>query len=179
MAATVMANLKQDIISESRGMVVLFPEPYNPKAVAVAAKHNMIIPNNSAKQLLNEDFGNDTLVLAMNSHMKQKIYDEYSEAINVYTLSEYAGEPEQDAGERRGHQNRIDTIHHATVPLEQMTHILKTEITLDHGRAQITERAYDTYQNPHNDGNPPTRGPYLRSIGAEHHRESADHGKHH
>ena len=85
MAATVMANLKQDIISESRGMVVLFPEPYNPKAVAVAAKHNMIIPN-----------GNDTLVLAMNSHMKQKIYDEYSEAINVYTLSEYAGEPEQD-----------------------------------------------------------------------------------
>ena len=48
MAATVMANLKQDIISESRGMVVLFPEPYNPKAVAVAAKHNMIIPNNSA-----------------------------------------------------------------------------------------------------------------------------------
>ena len=96
MAATVMANLKQDIISESRGMVVLFPEPYNPKAVAVAAKHNMIIPNNSAKQLLNEDFGNDTLVLAMNSHMKQKIYDEYSEAINVYTLSEYAGDPEQD-----------------------------------------------------------------------------------
>ena len=84
MAATVMANLKQDIISESRGMVVLFPE------------HNMIIPNNSAKQLLNEDFGNDTLVLAMNSHMKQKIYDEYSEAINVYTLSEYAGEPEQE-----------------------------------------------------------------------------------
>ena len=69
MAATVMANLKQDIISESRGMVVLFPEPYNPKAVAVAAQHNMIIPNNSAKQLLNEDFGNDTLVLAMNSHM--------------------------------------------------------------------------------------------------------------
>ena len=69
----------------------------NPKAVAVAAKHNMIIPNNSAKQLLNEDFGNDTLVLAMNSHMKQKIYDEYSEAINVYTLSEYAGEPEQES----------------------------------------------------------------------------------
>ena len=96
MAATVMANIKQDIFSESRGMVVLFPEPYNPKAVAVAAKHNIIIPNNSAKQLLNEDFGNDTLVLAMDSSMKHKIYDEYSEAINVYTLSEYAGEPEQE-----------------------------------------------------------------------------------
>ena len=45
---------------------------------------------------MNEDFGNDTLVLAMDSSMKQKIYDEYSEAINVYTLSEYAGEPEQE-----------------------------------------------------------------------------------
>ena len=82
-----MANLKQDIISESRGMVVLFPEPYNPKAVVVAAKHNMIIPNNSAKQLLNEDFGNDTLVLAMNSHMKQKIYEEYSACFElIYRL---------------------------------------------------------------------------------------------
>ena len=28
--------------------------------------------------------------------MKQKRYDEYTEAINVYTLSEYAGEPEQE-----------------------------------------------------------------------------------
>ena len=32
----------------------------------------------------------------MKSQRKQKIYDEFSEAINVYTLSEYAGEPEQD-----------------------------------------------------------------------------------
>ena len=37
MAATIMTKLMPDIRVESRGMVVLFPEPYNPKAVAVAA----------------------------------------------------------------------------------------------------------------------------------------------
>ena len=39
MAATIMQNRlsKYDVIVESRGMVVLFEEPYNPKAVAVAA----------------------------------------------------------------------------------------------------------------------------------------------
>lgn len=37
MAATIMSNLMPEMRSESRGMVVLFPEPYNPKAVAVAS----------------------------------------------------------------------------------------------------------------------------------------------
>ena len=69
MAATIMLHFLPEFRIESRGMVVLFPEPYNPKAVAVAARHNMI----------------------MHASMKQKIYDTYNEAINVYTLSEYAG----------------------------------------------------------------------------------------
>lgn len=93
MAATILANLMPDLKVESRGMVVLFPEPYNPKAVAVAAKHNLIIPNNASEEIKAKDFGNETLVLTMNSIMKQKIYDTFEEAINVYTLSEYAGFP--------------------------------------------------------------------------------------
>lgn len=94
MAATIMQKLLNDtdLLVESRGMVVLFPEPYNPKAVAVAARHNMIMPSNSAKQLDNSDFDNDILVLVMNASMKQKIYDTYDKAINVYTLGEFAGE---------------------------------------------------------------------------------------
>lgn len=93
MAATIMQKLliDTDILVESRGMVVLFSEPYNPKAVAVAARHNMIMPSNSARQLDNSDFDNDILVLVMNSAMKQKIYDTYDKAINVYTLGEFAG----------------------------------------------------------------------------------------
>ncbi len=94
MAATIMSTFLQgtDILVQSRGMVVLFPEPYNPKAVAVASKHGMIMVNDSAKQIENEDFDNNTLVLVMNNNMKKKLYDKYDRAINVYTLSEYAGE---------------------------------------------------------------------------------------
>lgn len=93
MSATIMHQFLQDtdILVESRGMVVLFPEPYNPKAVAVAARHGMIMPSNSTIQLLNSDFDNNTLVLVMNSAMKQKIYENYDRAINVYTISEFAG----------------------------------------------------------------------------------------
>jgi len=96
MAATILANLMPELKVESRGMVVLFSEPYNPKAVAVAAKHEVIIPNNSSEEINAKDFGNDTLVLTMNSAMKQKIYDTFDEAINVYTLSEYAGFPDKE-----------------------------------------------------------------------------------
>lgn len=94
MAATIMSTFLQgtDILVQSRGMVVLFPEPYNPKAVAVASKHGMIMVSDSTKQIENEDFDNNKLVLVMNSNMKKKLYDKYDRAINVYTLSEYAGE---------------------------------------------------------------------------------------
>ena len=94
MAATIMSTFLQgtDILVQSRGMVVLFPEPYNPKAVAVASKHGMIMVSDSTKQIEKEDFDNNTLVLVMNSNMKKKLYDKYDRAINVYTLSEYAGE---------------------------------------------------------------------------------------
>ena len=92
MAATIMSNLMPDMRCESRGVVVLFPEPYNPKAVAVASRHGMIMPSNVSVQIANEDFSIDTLVLTMNSSMKQKMYDTFDKAINVFTLGEMAGE---------------------------------------------------------------------------------------
>ena len=96
MAATIMQQFLQntDILVESRGMVVLFSEPYNPKAVAIASAHGMIMASNSSIQLQNEDFDNNTLVLAMDNTMKQKIYDDYDKAINVFTISEFAGDAE-------------------------------------------------------------------------------------
>ena len=102
MAATIMESFIPDILVESRGMVVLFPEPYNPKAVAVASRHNMIMPSNCAAQLSGEDFANDTLVLVMNGAMKHKIYDSFSQAINVYTLGEFAGEADAEVQDPYG-----------------------------------------------------------------------------
>ena len=58
----------------------------------MAASHDMIMPSNVSVQVVNDDFGIDTLVLTMNSSMKQKIYDTFNKAINVFTLSELAGE---------------------------------------------------------------------------------------
>ena len=99
MAATIMQQFVQDmgILTDSRGMVVLFPEPYNPKAVAVCAGHGMIMPSNSAAQL-----DNNTLVLVMNQSMKQKIYESYDRAINVYTLGEFAGAGETEIADPYG-----------------------------------------------------------------------------
>ena len=93
MAATIMQHnlMGMDISVESRGMVVLFPEPYNPKAVAVAASYGMIMPSNNAKQIDNNDFGKNTLVLVMDSSMKTKLYNNYDKAINVYTINEFIG----------------------------------------------------------------------------------------
>lgn len=104
MAATIMEKFLQgtDVRVQSRGMVVLFPEPYNPKAVAVAARHGMIMASNTAVQIENDDFGNNTLVLTMNTSMKQKIYHDYDQAINVYTLSEFAGEGDIEVADPYG-----------------------------------------------------------------------------
>lgn len=96
MAATILRSIckGQNITISSRGMVVLFPEPYNPKAVAVCASHDLLMPNNPATQLSSEDFSKDTLILTMSEDQKNKIYSEYESAINVYTLQEYVGEDE-------------------------------------------------------------------------------------
>ena len=74
MAATIMQQFIQDmgILTESRGMVVLFPEPYNPKAVAVCAGHGMIMPSNSAAQLENSDFDNNTLMCIRSASLPER-----------------------------------------------------------------------------------------------------------
>ena len=121
MAATIMQNRlsKYDVIVESRGMVVLFEEPYNPKAVVVAASHNMIMPSNNAIQIANNDFGKDTLVLVMNASMKQKLYDSFDRAINVYTLCEFCGEPEEEVQDPYG-----KGIEEYNVCFEQLQHLV-------------------------------------------------------
>ena len=69
----------------------------------------MIMPSNSAAQLENADFDNNTLVLVMNQSMKQKIYESYDRAINVYTLGEFAGAGETEIADPYG--RGIDEYH--------------------------------------------------------------------
>lgn len=80
------------IEAESRGTVVLFSEPINPKAAAIAKTRQIELEKYFSVSLENNDFGEDILVLAMTERLKQDIYDEYTEARNVYTLKEFVGE---------------------------------------------------------------------------------------
>lgn len=129
MAATIMQNYLKgtDILVDSRGMVVLFQEPYNPKAVAVAAKYGMIIPSNSTRQLENKDFDSDTLVLVMNTSMKLKIYDTYDRAINVYTLGEFVKEPDEEIEDPygRGMEEYCKCFEHLMVLIEKAAFNIK------------------------------------------------------
>lgn len=93
LAASIMEReLKDTIRIESRGIVVLFPEPLNQKAIAIARSKDLFIEEYKSKQLESKDFGDDVLVLVMSKHEKQTIYEEFKDALNVYTLKEFVGE---------------------------------------------------------------------------------------
>ena len=85
-------NTNEDLQIESRGLVVLLEEPVNPKAVAIAKSKGISIEDEKSEQLTMDDFGDDILVLVMTDLLKKKVYDEFENAVNVYSIREFAGE---------------------------------------------------------------------------------------
>ena len=85
-------NTNEDLQIESRGLVVLFEEPVNPKAVAIAKSKGISIEDEKSEQLTMDDFGDDILVLVMTDLLKKKVYDDFENAVNVYSIREFAGE---------------------------------------------------------------------------------------
>ena len=92
-AAAIMREINKipELEITSRGIIVLFPEPYNPKARAILAGNNIILENGTSESLLEEDFGEDTLILTMDRDEKHKLIEEYENCQNVYTIMEFAG----------------------------------------------------------------------------------------
>ena len=76
----------------SRGLVVLFSEPINPKAEIVLNKHDLELSNHVAKGLKASDIDEQTLILTMTANQKKKIYVDYPTAKEVYMIKEFAGE---------------------------------------------------------------------------------------
>ena len=76
----------------SRGLVVLFPAPMNPKFVAIAKSKGIDMSGLNSVQLTNEDFGPKVLVLTMDEKHKTQVYDDYADALNVYTIREFIGD---------------------------------------------------------------------------------------
>lgn len=94
MAEAIFRSLERegDIKVLSRGLVVLFGEPINPKAEVILKKYDLELPNHRAKGLKESEIDENTLVLAMTQDQKRKIMQNYLGAVNVYTIKEYAGE---------------------------------------------------------------------------------------
>lgn len=112
--------LEKTVEIDSRGLAVLFPEPMNPKTVAIASAKGLTLDRIS-EQLVEEDFGTDALVFVLDETKKQSIYDDYSEAVNVYTLKEYINEAgsiiNPDGGELADYAKVYDTLDEIIIKL--------------------------------------------------------------
>lgn len=69
--------LLEELAIMSKGMVVLFPEPINPKAEAILASNGLTMKDHMSDPIEQEDFDDRTLVLAMNQAIRQKILSQF------------------------------------------------------------------------------------------------------
>jgi len=94
MAEAIYKNLEKvsDMKVTSKGLVVLFSEPLNPKAEIVLKKHDLELKHHVSKGLKLADIEDNTILLTMTAGQKRKINELYPEAKNVYTIKEFAGE---------------------------------------------------------------------------------------
>ncbi|MBQ6661652.1 MAG: hypothetical protein IJM57_09580 [Lachnospiraceae bacterium] len=75
----------------SRGMVVLFEAPCNPKAEAVLQKHGIEMVRTTSMELRNGDITDRTLVITMKESDRKRFESRFPHAA-VYTLGALAGE---------------------------------------------------------------------------------------
>jgi protein-tyrosine phosphatase len=94
MAEAIYKNLEKvsDMKVISRGLVVLFSEPLNPKAEIVLKKHDLELNNHVSKGLKASDIEDNTIILTMTANQKKKLTEMYPEVNEVYTIKEFAGE---------------------------------------------------------------------------------------
>ncbi len=94
MAATIFKSMEtsSDIEVISRGLVVLFAEPSNPRADTVLKSHNLDLKDHRSKGLNNSEITEDTLILTMTEGQKRQVLENYENAVDVFTLKEYVGE---------------------------------------------------------------------------------------
>ncbi len=81
--------LLEDILITSKGLVVLFPEPVNPKAEAVLVSHSLTMKNHVSEPLTENDFDDRTLILTMTRAQNERLLKDHEHARNVFTLASY------------------------------------------------------------------------------------------
>lgn len=81
--------LLEDILITSKGLVVLFPEPINPKAEAVLVSHSLSMKDHVSEQLTEDDFDDRTLILTMDTQQMNRLLKDHEHAKNVFSLASY------------------------------------------------------------------------------------------
>ncbi len=112
MAEAIMQHrlLLEDILIESRGLVVLFEEPVNPRTEKILDMKGLITEQqHTSRQLEESDFDERTLILTMQQAQKDKIMAEYRDPLNVFTLREYVGADEDPADPYGGDLEEYET----------------------------------------------------------------------
>lgn len=92
---------ERDLRAVSRGLIVLFEEPINPKAIAAAESYGIVLTHPMSVSFSEDDLGDRNLILTMTLQQKKSIYELYENAMNVYTIQEFLngeGDIEDPAG---------------------------------------------------------------------------------
>ncbi|MCR5742383.1 MAG: hypothetical protein K6F92_01450 [Lachnospiraceae bacterium] len=98
MAEAIMKSIENSISEEnrprvhSRGLVVLFSEPINPKAVMVMRKNHLEPAKETSQQFTDADCKEGTLYLTMTEREKRMVEEMVPHLSNLYTLREFVGE---------------------------------------------------------------------------------------
>lgn len=89
--------LLEELTVTSKGIVVLFPEPVNPKAEAVLVSNGLTMKEHVSEPLVQEDIEPRTLILTLSQNTKQKVLKEYEVQPEqpVYVLNEFVREAEE------------------------------------------------------------------------------------
>ncbi len=129
-AEAIMKAIKRDewLTVQSRGLIVLFPEPYNPKAYSLLRNNGIILENGTSALLTEEDMGEDVLILTMDREQKNKILQDFEKAQNVYTIMEFAGGSgdivDPYGGEAQLYSMFFESIKEWVVKVEEKLHII-------------------------------------------------------
>lgn len=78
----------------SKGLVVAFPEPINPKVAAVLASDGINTSDYITSELTAEDFREDSLVFAVDENVREAIFKNFPEAgeDNTFSICGFVGE---------------------------------------------------------------------------------------
>ena len=86
--------LLSELEVESRGLVVLFPEPVNQKAEAVLISNGISTEGMVSTQLEESDITESTMVFTMESSQRERIIESFADIDpeQVFVLSQYVGD---------------------------------------------------------------------------------------